>query len=576
MRKLVEHYHKFIGKDLPPRELFIKFSAPQAGKKVKMPKLSSLRPEKNPHELVNVGAVLQAFQDNLRQLNQCQIRVGRRMAYSEKVARRLMPLALEQVRKLAPDGMIPDNAERKKILDLIADITRRLLDSYRLVFKTLYAAGNFRFARGQKIFDLCAYRLLEFSRFQQRVLALRYQVLSEQAWLTVNIVFHVMYSQGKADLVCHSYEDIFSETHKNRRLQDLYLMLQMNARLDILRWPSEWHFCLDSYGRIVHTLVKLEEDDGNIVRGDYAIAYCYDDCPARAQRIPGQTTRGQGLLLNWKVLKAKLLRDFERNLEHQSQTIDEKAFSQLSFADGLALLELQKNCWQGQPLSLPEKNAQGQKCDVRMFIGFKGIYPFLYNLHYGTGPSEQIGSRMVDLLAQRSALFAEDHRSTTDSIWMMLSQDERRMILKTQETEFTTQMRIGALTAYGFGAEGMRSSAVGCISRIYRPSHDAVVVEIEKLGHNSEPILVIPDLSQFEQFDQQHKEVCYGILAVNMRQDKEECALLLPAHSQLLEGHQLVMKRVGKRQVIVIGKLQEATKTYRKYGYQVQMSMDVD
>ncbi|MBI3230949.1 MAG: hypothetical protein HYZ45_12465 [Burkholderiales bacterium] len=517
------------------------------------------------------------MQANLRQLNQCQLRMGRRLAYSEKLARKWMPLALTQLRSFAAEGQVPDSLERKENIELISDCARRLLDSYRIVFKHLYSVSNFRFARGQKLFYLAAYRIVELTRFYQRVLGLRYQVLSEQAWLTVNIVFHVMHAHGKAEMVIHSFEDLYAEQHTNRALQDLYLIIQMNARLDILRWPTEWQFSLDSYGRIVHTMLKLEEDDGNMLRQDYAIAYCYDDCPARPHRIPGQTTRGQGFLLNFKNLKRKLVRDYERTLERQSMAIDDKAYSLLSFNDGLALLQLQRNCWLGHPLPLYARDAQGQKCDVRMFIGFNGIYPFLFNLHYGTGPTEEIGHRMVDLLAQRSALFAEDNRSTTESVWMMLAQDERRITLKTQETPFTTNMRIGALAAYGFGAEGMRSSAIGNISRIHRPGGDMVIVEIEKLGQNSEPVLITPDLACFEAFDDKNKEVSYGILAVNGagdESDSEQCHLLLPSHAQALEGHQLVMKRVGMRQIILVGRLESATKTYRSHGYKMQMSMD--
>lgn len=583
MRKIVEHYRKFVGKDLPARDLVIKFSVSQAAPKVKMPRISDVRPLKSPNELVDPREYLRGYLANLRQLNQCRLRMGRRMAYTEKVARKFMPLALTQVRLYAGEGQIPDSAERKDNLDLIIDTTRRLLDSYRIVFKNLYSVSNFRFARAQKIFYLAAYRIVELTRFQQRVMGLRYQVLNEQTWLALNIVFHVMHAHDKLELACHSFEDVFAELHKNeqhknRSLQDLYLMIQMNARLDILRWPTEWQFTLDSYGRIVHTMLKLEDDDGNILRPDYAIAYCYDDCAARSQRIPGQTTRGQGFLLNFINLKRKLVRDYERNLEFQSQAIDDKAFSQLSFGDGLALLQLQRNCWLAAPLPLHPREAQGQKCDVRMFVGFKGIYPFLFNLHYGTGPTEEIGNRMVDLLAQRSAVFAEDNRSTTESVWMMLAQDTRRITLKTQETPFTTNMRIGALAAYGFGAEGLRSSAVGVISRIHRPGGDMVVVEIEKLGNNSEPVLVTPDLACFETFDERNKEIGYGILAVQEEQAEQGggvCHLLLPTHSQMLEGHQVVMKRVGMRQIIVVGRLENATKTYRSHCYSVQMSIDL-
>ncbi len=248
-----------------------------------------------------------------------------------------------------------------------------------------------------------------------------------------------------------------------------------------------------------------------------------------------------------------------------------------------ALLELQKRCWDAQPLPLPERDARGTQCDVRMFVGFKGIFPFLHGLHHGTGPIEKIGERMVDLLAQRSALFAEDHTATTDSLWFMLEQTEQRISLRTQETSSTTQMRIGALAAYGLGGQGLRSSALGNISRLYRIGSGTqvqLVVEIEKIGAFSEPLLLHRDLALLENFQDKAQGMQYALLALDQADAAQQAGdalevnarILLPAHSDLLEGQEVVLKRVGFCQLVRIGPLRGATKTWRCHQYQVLSS----
>ncbi|WP_338849156.1 hypothetical protein V8J88_09410 [Massilia sp. W12] len=579
MRKLKQYYRRFTGQDLPAREMILKLPTPAQTAKNKAPKASELILPKLPNHSPEPLEELRLAVSFLRRQNQARMASLRRFAWAERIMRRFCPLALELVRKNAHDGAVPDSQERQQALEVSAELLRRLLDAYRIIFKDWYGAGNFRFARVRKKFETCAWRLIDLSHFWQRALGLRYRVLPDAAWLAINQAYFAMRELGQAENELYGIEDIYAEERKPRTLQHQYLVLQMIARLDILRWPTEWHFTLDGYGRIAHALIKLEEDGGNIVRPDYALAFSYDAGPARAFRPPGAAL-GKSVLLNWKNLRMKLQRDYQRNLEFQTKAIDQRAFAMLSFNDGLALLELQKRCWDALPLPLPERDARAEQCDLRIFVGFKGIYPFLYSLHYGTGPTEQVGERMVDLLAQRSALFAEDHTATTDSIWLMLEQNAQRLTLRTQETAWTTQMRIGSLAAYGLGAQGLLSSALGNISRIYRPhltdgQAAQVVVEIEKMSAFSEPVLLHSEMRMYETFQDKAEGLQYALLALQEAGAASTVGaaqganLMLPAHAPMVEGAQVVMKRVGRVQKVRIGALLRAAKTWRCHSYEV-------
>lgn len=565
MRRIVERYNRFMGHDLPPREYVIKFTVPNQVGHEKIPSLRHLyiskKNEGSPHHVIQC---LKLFQANVHQLNRCTFGLSRRFSYTEHFVKMFFPIAIKQVRNYSADGGIPEKEERREILDLMIDIARQTADSYKVVFKTLYGAHNFRYARSIDVFDLSAFRILEMTKFEQRIRGLRYQILSEAAWLSVNIVFHVMAEEEKIDIPTVVLGTVFHERGdpEKQTMRDVYLALQMVAKFNILKWPTEWQFFLDGYCRTIGALVRLGEDNGTELNRNMSVSYCYDNRPTRGARMADDSSRGPASILYWENLNRRVTADFLDFVSEKGKgdKKSSKKFALLSYNEGLALVQLQLECvrTEAQQLTLDEK--EGVACDMRIFIGFKGVYPLLHNIHYGA--ARQIGTRLVDLLAQRSAIFAEDHNSTADSVWQLQSQDSKTVKLKTQETQFTTGLHIGALAGYGFGNEGIQQPILGVISRIYRPSAKVVVVDIDKVGEYAEPVLVTSDISCLQKFDEYNDKIVYAILT---KDPAGELRLLFPLHSQFRENERLVMKRVKGQQLISLGKIQSVTKAYLCY-----------
>src|SRR5207244_1169468 len=109
---------------------------------------------------------------------------------------------------------------------------------------------------------LTAYRILEFTKLQQRVKALRYQVLPDPAWLVVNTVFHTMRAAGYANTPFPMIENMVTrdEVPKTQTMRELFLSIHMLSKFDVLRWPTEWQIYVFAYTRSIRDLGQYGKD----------------------------------------------------------------------------------------------------------------------------------------------------------------------------------------------------------------------------------------------------------------------------------------------------------------------------
>jgi hypothetical protein len=193
---------------------------------------------------------------------------------------------------------------------------------------------------------------------------------------------------------------------------------------------------------------------------------------------------------------------------------------------------------------------------MRIFIGFKSVYQLLHNIHLGKFGA---GQRLDDILAKRSAVFADDHVASAESVWFLQFEDAQLIRLKTQESHFTTAMRIGMMAAYGVGNDGIAKPRFGVVARLYRPSPQTVIVDIVKNGEYVEPVVVSSDPAAFDK-DERGQGMLLG--AIEVRGTGGETKLLLPPLSTLREKAELAMKRTKAREKIALGKLQTVTRDF--------------
>ena len=565
MRTLLETLKglKGLARTDPPaqRTCKITFAVPAALSQESPPELNRLQLSKRDAEQAYTAAYMNLCRKEARSLSRCSIAVARRMQLTDGFMPYVLPVVQRHLATYSRDGGIPDDDRRQEILELTIEVIRQLVESYKIAFKQLYTGSSYGHAGASKPVDLSAFRILELTRLQQRVMALRYEVLPGSAWLAVNNIFHAMAAAGRADhqIALLEGHDDATDGPKTQSIRDMYLSVQMIAKFDVLRWPTEWQEFIYGYCKSVNWLAETADDKGEGPARHMSIAYCYDPRPARAERAASDAELGPATLLDWTKLAKKVAGDFAvffRDDVKGDLSYFQKRLAVLSYNECLALVQLQFECVSARFQQPAVDIGRGTACDMRIFIDFKSVYQLLHNIHAG---KFGVGMRLDDMLAKRSAIFAEDAVATVESVWYLQFQDDHVIRLKTQETKFTTGMKIGVMAAYGVGDEGIAKPRFGVISRIYRPSPGLVIVDIVKHGEYVEPAIVTTDLTAFEREDKKQGNLLGAIV---VKDPSGEIKLLLPPLSTLRENTQLAMKRSRRLELLTLGKKQVVTKDF--------------
>lgn len=545
----------------PQRTCKIAFAVPASLSQESPPDLSRLQLSKREAEQAWTAAYMNICRKEARSLSRCSIAVSRRMQLTDGFMPHVLPVIQRHLQTYARDGGIPDDDRRREILELTIEVIKQLIESYKIAFKQLHGGTTFGIANAGKHKELSAFRVLELTRLQQRVMALRYEVLPGTAWLAVNNIFHAMVIEDRADvqIALLEIEEDAADAPPTQSIRDMYLSVQMMSKFDVLRWPTEWQAFIYGYCKSVNWLAETAADNGAAPARQMSIAYCYDSRPARPERAVSEAELGPAILLDWGKLSRKVAGDFAvffRDDVKADLSYFQKKLALLPYNECLALVQLQFECISARFPQPALDIGRGTGCDMRIFIGFKSVYQLLHNIHAG---KFGVGTRLDDMLAKRSASFAEDAVASVESVWYLQFQDDHVVRLKTQETKFTTGMKIGVMAAYGVGDEGIANPYFGVISRIYRPSPNSVIVDILKHGKYVQPAIVTGDLGAFEREGDKQGNLLGAIV---VKSQSGEIKLLLPPVSALRENTQLAMKRNRKLEQLTLGKKQVVTKDF--------------
>jgi len=543
------------GNDDPIR---ITFSVPTPATTEPAPDLARLRLGRQDADQNGPLEYLDACRKEARALSRSAMPTSKRLLLTDEFAAHLVLILARHIRTHSTDGGIPDDDRRKKTLDTAAAALGYLVDSYKVVVKKLHG-GNLSGTAGREL-ELSAFRVLELSKLMQRVLGLRYQVLSGPSWLTVNTVYHALAAADRAGTPQATLTTELLEDHdaKPQTIAEMFLAVHMIGRFDLLRWPTEMHQFIFAYCKSTGWLAEVVNDDGGPLPRHVSLAYCYDTRPARSSRAKAPDLLGPVVQIHWSKLVKKITNDlivfFNAN-SREELTYFQKRLETMSYNECLSLIQLQFDTFTSEAQAAVD-TGRGEACDMRIFIGFKSVYQLLANIHMG---KFGVGTRLDDFLAKRSAVFADDDVATIESVWFLQFEDKDFLRLKTQESRFTTAMRIGMMAAYGVGNDGIAKPRFGMIARIFRPAPETVIVDIAKYGDYIEPVVVSSDPAAFDK-DERGAGMLLGAIVVRGAQG--DTKLLLPPLSTFRERAELAVKRRAAREKVVLGKMQTVTRDF--------------
>ena len=444
MRQFVIKVRVYFGLDLPVRSVPLKFSLPQIANKFKASEVDNddlydaLEPLKD-----TPAEYLKVMMAEIKHLNRCALKAKQRLSLNDELLELYYPMAMGIVaRQSKIGGGIPEPEERKLLLTMLVEIAQTLIVSNQILFEHYYGLSNYKYVRAHDSMLECASRLFELLVLKQQVKALRYQLLDAADWQLANTLFYVLSCYEDVEQPLTTLKKAFNPEEKRGEVsvREHFVLLHIVAKFDVLRWPCHLQWVIASYVRSIDDPVQvMREKTDQVLASHDLIAYCYGDQPAHEQRL--KTPAGNGIILRCDNLIDAIQKDcvsMMRSKKHQDITEILPRFARLPEKEHFVIFD---QLMRGLEHEVPDPVVRNghQIEDLRIFIGFSEVFELLKHRQSKFSGEE----RLVDLLSKRSALIAEDHAATKESIWTLLLQDDKMLRLSTQETSFTTAMSIG-------------------------------------------------------------------------------------------------------------------------------------
>jgi hypothetical protein len=404
-----------------------------------------------------------------------------------------LPLLQQAMHTHGKEGGIPDTFLRRESLERCIEILGMLGQSYALVFKHHYDKGEAHFGKSMEQATLCATRVLELARLEQRARALRYQPLRETTWYLVNTLFHILRAHGDVGARVPVLESEVYASHAGRFTtpSGQFAAIQMTARMDMLRWPVAMQGLLAGYIEGNLDLLSMRDDAGRTLKSGQMLAYCQDDQAAGPRREEAPDARA--ILVDWSSLGARMREDcaaLVQSARAGNRLLAPKTLRLLTNLESLSFAHLliagMRRAARAETVAGHEERVLG----MRMYVTFREVYLHIHHIVGKQGRAP--GKRFIDHFAERSAMIAEDHTTEKESIWYVLHQDSNIIRLKTEETDFTIGLGIGDLVSYAFGEADSHKPRLAVVRRLYRPGAGQVMIDLERLAKYAEPVLVTP------------------------------------------------------------------------------------
>ena len=535
---------QFLGKDGVDRSLHLNFSLPAPSKRVS---IGSSRTAELRHCKEEPSAYFQLLYSRIKYLNYCRLSPGKRRRITFELLELFYPMAMAQIVEHAKTGGVPEPTERRSALVALIDVAKILIMSCQFLLDDLYSGGDFRFARNRTSRRECASHIFELLLLKQRAQALRYQRLDESDWKLANTLFFVMRACDDVEAPLSTLNakfgldtDLLTVNFRNQ-----FLLLQIFAWFDPLRWPTHIQWVIDSYVRRVRDGVLLHDDSGPL-QAHALVVYCYGKQAAMEQRL--NAPPGPALVLDLKNLVTAMQEDcvgLTQSKKHGQALQVMKRFERFEVNDHFRIRD--RLFHRLHPTAPDEGVRLDQAVEgLRIFVGFHEVSSLLLHRQGDFGQEE----RLADVLAKRSAILAQDHTSLHKTTWSLVFQNQHTLRLSTQESRATVAMAVGSLLAFGVGDEVNRPR-FGVVSRIHRPLSKVVEIDIALIADFAEAVVITLNAPV--------SKTQFLALLVHHSQTPGEWAVMWPPRDVMIGVDQVEIHRKNRALPVELTQLRNAT-----------------
>jgi hypothetical protein len=486
MRNWISAIRNLIGFDLKRRDVPLNFKFPVISHRVEAKNTWGLSfYDSLDRNSADQYSYLKLIMGRIKHLNRCQISTHQRWTTTNEIIDLFYKRALKVLRLHSETGGMPESGDRKNILMITSGICEILIISCQIIFNNYYQSSNFNFQKSRQKFKKVGLRIFEIFSLNQQLKALRYQLPTSNDWDALHIVF----------LTLKSHDDIFEnqitlknklEIESTRTVADLYSGIIIFSHFKPLEWPTHLQWIIEKYlNSSLKSINFFEADSNSINRRDFIKVDGFEGDSSKLLSV--KDPQDLSIFLDCsefflqiradcmaliKCMRSRQIKDiplrFSRFKEADRMVISHKLINGI---DHVKVYDLDNKC--------------DQLRDFRLFIGFSEVYELLQH-QQGDFAREE---RLADALAKRSAIIASDHYSGNETLWTLVYEKFDKIRLRTQESNYTTPMKIGSLLAYGIG-DSVKRPVLSVITRIERVDRKTVTIDLEIIGRHAESAVI--------------------------------------------------------------------------------------
>lgn len=436
-------------------------------------------------------------------LNRLKLKPEKRLQLTRAITGQAYPVvALWYDKFYAEQSSLPESNERRNALEASIKAVDQIAISYKLLFHDTYSTKSSEFSRQRDTLYQYALRIIELLRLIQRLKALRYQRMSKADWLDVNQIFFSMLLHNVVNVPGKLLGTVGVKNKQDRAerggeaqgsMQDIYLSIQLFGLLDTSTWPTSLLHVPDAYlAHLGPESFRIMPDNNEPLQPGYLVTYLNNSAPPQFQRRDDIT--GPAILFEYSGLYNSLAREHEnigkmKFINAFDQRKLSKPLQALADEDRVPLLE-------AMLMGLKQRSRQQKRHRVhtqdalRVYFGREEVMRLLRDISSKDLQRILDARQFVDKLARQSSLLAEDDRRHMNTQWTMINFSSGGLLIGTEETTFSTPIKIGQLMAFSPVDAELDRITLGYINRLHRTEDHRIEVAIVRLSAQAEAVVI--------------------------------------------------------------------------------------
>lgn len=499
-------------------------------------------------------AQLRNFPDRLFQtasqilsgFNRSVIKPNKRLELVSAVIGQVYPVLAETIDKYRQQShSLPENHTRREVLLAAISLAEQISIAYKHVFKNDLTEDPLK---NHERMTMCAFRILEMIRIEQRLRGLRYQKLPAGAWVDCNQIFFYILEHADVDkefkLLGAASRWLKATAGSGQgipscSIKKLYFSIQLFGVLDVTTWPV-WLFQVsDQYLNFIDDSLRLISDHGQEIAEGWLIAAVNHAAPASFKRL--DSMQSPSVIIDYSKLYNYLVTEHESLskislLENYDESKLSEPLQAIHKYDRIPVLETILLSLRKRERHQKRHTALGDET-FRIYFGFEDSYRLLSDLAQLDKKELREMRDFVDILASKSAIVLDDAQTRMRS-WEMINFSTGGLLLGTEESDFTTPIEIGQIAAFT-PADQTKEPLLGCITRVQRTNYRNVEIAIFRLSTHAEAALAV----QTENADKRRLPV---ILMLDMDKNWK---ILVPNQYGFVTGTPLQIVRADARKI---------------------------